>query len=528
MQVVRGAWRLAAVAGVVVLAWLVPAATADEVMAAGVVFADANGNGVRDAGEAGIPDVRVSNGREIVPTDADGRYRLPVSDDTIIFVIKPTGWMTPVDANHLPRFYYIHKPNGSPESKSPFAGVAPTGPLPESIDFALRQQEEPARFELLIFGDTQPSSMGDIEYLAHDIVEQLIGTTAAFGVSLGDLVGDNLDLHEPICEVVGRVGIPWYNVLGNHDMNYHASADEYSNESFERVFGPSCYAFVYSDVHFLVLDDPFSLEETKYRAGLGERQLDFVENYLREVPREALVVAMAHIPFGELPVEERDRLFALLGDRPNRLLLSAHYHFGRHDFHGGNGSDAIHEIIAPTTCGSWWTGVPDEVGLPHTTMRDGAPNGWLVATCEGNRCAVRFVPARRPANYQMNIYAPEQVPAVPNGDTEVLVNVFFGSSRSVVEMQVDDGEWLPLSPVPSEDPSYVAMKKMEEAECPPPGRKLPKTIVCPHMWRGVLPPTLGPGVHVIHVRTTDVFGQRYDGRRLVRVVPGGPESQAGR
>ena len=49
-------------------------------------------------------------------TGKGGRYELPIDDDDIIFVIKPRGYMTPVDALNLPRFYYIHKPAGSPGS----------------------------------------------------------------------------------------------------------------------------------------------------------------------------------------------------------------------------------------------------------------------------------------------------------------------------------------------------------------------------------------------------------------------------
>ena len=89
---------------------------------------------MKDDNEKGLPGVRVSNGQEVVKTDANGQYSLAVSDDTILFVIKPHGFITPVDENRLPRFYYIHKPHGSPEGLK-YAGVAPTGPLPESVDF---------------------------------------------------------------------------------------------------------------------------------------------------------------------------------------------------------------------------------------------------------------------------------------------------------------------------------------------------------------------------------------------------------
>ena len=100
-------------------------------------------NGMR--GEQGLGCVRVSNGREIVCTDENGLYQLPVTNDTILFVIKPQGWRTPLSKTLTPEFYYIHKPKGSPKSKYP--GVKPTGPLPASVDFPLYPQKEPAQFQ---------------------------------------------------------------------------------------------------------------------------------------------------------------------------------------------------------------------------------------------------------------------------------------------------------------------------------------------------------------------------------------------
>jgi hypothetical protein len=72
----------------------------------GVVFEDRSGTGVRQPDDPGIAGVLVSNGHDVVRTDADGRYALPVDDEAVIFVIKPTGYAVPVDHVMLPRFYY--------------------------------------------------------------------------------------------------------------------------------------------------------------------------------------------------------------------------------------------------------------------------------------------------------------------------------------------------------------------------------------------------------------------------------------
>ncbi|MBL9128486.1 MAG: hypothetical protein JNL97_12605, partial [Verrucomicrobiales bacterium] len=144
-------------------------------LARGTVFDDRNGNGIRDAREPGLPGVRVSNQRDIVVTDAQGRWELPVSDDSVVFVVKPRGWMPPTDRHHLPRFFYVHKPAGSPRSlKHP--GVDPTGPLPASIDFPLRPQKEPKAFKAVFMGDTQPRDIREVNYFRNSVVPKLVGT----------------------------------------------------------------------------------------------------------------------------------------------------------------------------------------------------------------------------------------------------------------------------------------------------------------------------------------------------------------
>ena len=148
-------------------------------MAKGVVYHDANENRVRDADEKPLPGVRVSNGSQIVTTNEQGQYTLPVDEDTTLFVIKPRGWRTPVNADQLPQFYYVHKPNGSADEKFKYKGVKPTGPLPESVDFALYPQQEPEQFKALLFGDPQPRDQKEVDWITHDVVEGIIGKTDA-------------------------------------------------------------------------------------------------------------------------------------------------------------------------------------------------------------------------------------------------------------------------------------------------------------------------------------------------------------
>lgn len=161
--------------------------------AQGRVYEDTNKNGEPDAGEPGLGGVFVSNGSDVVQTDSNGRYRLDLDDEAIIFITKPSGYATPVNDWQIPRFYYIHQPKGSPDGLR-YRGIAPTGELPASIDFALYKVDEPARFSSLLFTDTQPQTEAEIDYIRGDVVAELIGTDAIFGMTLGDILFDGMSL----------------------------------------------------------------------------------------------------------------------------------------------------------------------------------------------------------------------------------------------------------------------------------------------------------------------------------------------
>ncbi len=508
------------------------AETAAEItIARGVVYHDVNADGDRDPGEPGVSAVRVSNGVDVVLTDERGRWELPVEGDAVIHVVKPAGWQVPLNEHHLPRFSYVHRPDGSPDGLA-FPGFAPTGPLPDSIDFPLRPHDEPERFDVVVFGDPQPYTMQDVAWFARDVMAELVGTDAAFGVSLGDIVGDDLELFEPLNQAQAMPGIPWYNVYGNHDMNFLSAGDEHAAETFIRTYGAADYAFQWGRAHFLVLDnviwkgprrrDDGSLDIGNYHGELRPDQLAFVRSYLATVPRDELVVVMTHIPLlstaAQHSTANRRELLEALSTHPRTLSMSGHTHtqrkilFGPED--GYAAGEHLHANLA-TASGSWYRGAIDEDGIPETSMRCGAPNGWNVLEIDGTDFALRFVPARRPADHQMRIWidADEMTPEEAAG-SEVAVNVFAGSERSVVRMRLrpTGGEataWIGLRHEVRPDPFLVARKALEASDTPPTGRPTPGLTDSFHMWFGELPAEIAPGHHVIEVETTDMFGRTH-------------------
>ncbi len=250
-----------------------------------------------------LPGVLVSNGREIARTDERGRYRLPMPGDGAVFVIKPPGYALPRDADNVPRHSYIHQPGGTPaELGLRYRGLAPTGPLPASIDFTLTRADEPDDFDVVLFTDPQPESRFELDHVRDTAVARAMAIPAAFGLTTGDVLFDDLSLYGRSNRIVGRIGLPWYSLPGNHDLNMQAPDARYSRETWKRVFGAPTYAFRHGRAWFVMLDNvewlgpPVPVGANTYRGRIGDRGLAFLRNLLAEIPRDDLIVLAMHIP----------------------------------------------------------------------------------------------------------------------------------------------------------------------------------------------------------------------------------------
>lgn len=490
----------------------------------GYVYHDENGNGKKEKKEPGLAGVAVSNGVEVVKTDAKGAYSLPKRESQVIFVIKPSGYQSPLNTDNQPSSYYIHKPKGSPEGLE-FAGSKPTGPLPASLDFPLVKKEESDDFRVLLFGDPQPYTQEELNFFEKDIVNEVIGVkNVAFGLSLGDLVGNDLSLHNPYIKVVKKVGLPWYNLIGNHDLNFDAKVDSLSDETFEANFGPANYSLNYGKVHFIVLDDilyPDPRSGKGYWGGFREDQFKFIENDLKHVNKDQLIVLAFHIPLlnndsdkegNSFRVKDRKRLFELLKDFPYTLSLSAHTHNQRQNYYGkADGwlqQKPHHEYNVGTTSGDWYSGEMKENGTPISTMSDGTPKGYAFLNLKGNQYTVDYKVAGKGADYQMEVYLPKVVEKYKRTSAGVFVNLFMGGKGDKVTYSIDGGKWNNMTQVEAMDPKFLGvLTKFDETETLLSGRRPSNAVLSSHLWRGDIPAKLAAGKHEIEIKAVDRYGK---------------------
>lgn len=501
--------------GVLVFMLAVAPAAATE-QAKGYVFEDSDGNGVRGPEEPGVPGVAVSNGLDVVLTEEDGSYQLPLEKNSVIFMTKPAGYEVPLSEDNLPLFYYRHYPKGTPaELELRFPGVEPTGPLPESVDFPLRRGDQLDSFEVIFFADPQPKTAEEIDYIRDDVVAELVSSDAAFGMTLGDIMYDVLSLYPRYIEIVGKIGVPWYNVPGNHDVNGRSPDDERSLETFKSLFGPGYYSFDYGQAHFVVLDTVnflgnkqnrikphLSEQDVAYEGWVVDRQLAWLKNDLALVPEDKLVVLTMHIPLaahGDRKsvrgyVNNSDELLRIIGKREHVMAVSGHLHSTEHHYF----ESGLHIQSITTVSGAWWGGPKDDRGIPVAYQECGTPNGYHVMAVDGNEATIRYKAAGKPEDHQMRLFL---------DGTTLVVNLFDGGPRSRVEYSLDGRAPVAMERSYRNDPfvddlfirnknTYKSFVRIDPSS---------------HLWVSELPENLESGVHAITVEAVDEYGRTHTG-----------------
>ncbi len=506
----------------------------------GIVYNDKNGNGILDAREKGIRDVAVSNGRSVVLTDRKGRYRIDIEDNEILFISKPSGYALRLDDNNIPEFYYIHSPEGTPgDINLRYPGLLPSGEITGDINFPVYKYKEPDSYDVILISDPQTGTDGELDYFRDRIVADLVGEKAAFGITTGDIVNDDLSLYPRYKKILAQAGIPWFNVAGNHDINYLSDDDAGSLDTFKRNFGPSYYSLNWGKAHYIILDTVFySGTDPQKRNGAGEyiakldeKQMTWLKKDLAVVPRNRLVVIAMHIPidsvgdssFGGALVNKKE-LLELLSGFENVFAIAGHLHATQHVYLGGedgyNGKKPLHQHVITTAAGAWWSGAKDINGIPHSTQMDGTPNGYHIMSVTGNTYSVSYRAAGHTDALRMRIMIenPDEkklnsrVPLSMVSDFKVVVNLFDGGENSSVSCRIDNREPFFLEHESRID--TVTFKSYENANFFLSGQEIPSS----HIWTGPLDSDIKPGVHRITVFAVDEYGKNYSGLRIFEVV----------
>lgn len=511
------------------------------------VYEDRDGNARQDVGEPALEGIQVSDGQRIVTTATDGMASLPESPSRKpLFVIKPPGYRFARGSGPLPGFW--RSGDGATTGGCDAIGL---------VRDTTNPNRQAAGLRVLVMADPQPKSVHDVAYFQRDVVASILehrdnavssprannppgpadAMAADLGLTLGDVVDDDLSLYPAVIEATTSLGAPWLHAAGNHDLDADPASDEASLHTFRRHFGPDTFAWEEPEASFVVLDDVVVRpgESPGYIGGLRPDQFEFLEAYLRSARRDRLLVIAMHIPLfeeGERDTfrdADRERLFGLLGGFDKVLLLTGHKHTQRHVFHGSErgwkGSKPLHEYNVGAASGAFWSGVKDADGIPGTMMADGTPNGYATLHVRPDASyALRWHGARDVDDATgIGLHAPKVLRRGAWPGFAVYANVYMGHEGSRVEYRVGGGEWQPMQHVLQPDPRLVAENMRDDASAQLRGYdRAPEAEHSTHLWRGRLPTDLPVGVHDIEVRAFDEWRGELRASTRYRLVEAAP------
>ncbi|MEO5799150.1 MAG: metallophosphoesterase, partial [Gemmatimonadales bacterium] len=249
----------------------------------GVVFNDANGNGVVDPGERPLAGIVVSNQVDVVTTDAAGRYRLPADEKTMVFVSVPTDW-------HSVGLWY-HTVASS-----------------DSISFGLQAKLQPRSFRFIHASDPHIDTSNVGRTRRFRVLADSLHP--ALTLLAGDLIRDAMSQQEPrargyfelfLAEM--KLRAPYWAVPGNHDhfgiipSRSHVPATDplYNRGMYRHYMGPEYYSFNYGGVHFIGLDT-VQPDDSAYYGGVDSLQLAWLTRDVAALPTATPIVMFAHIP----------------------------------------------------------------------------------------------------------------------------------------------------------------------------------------------------------------------------------------
>jgi len=383
-------------------------------MIEGQVYLDGNQNGRLDSGEAGVPGVLVSDGRAVVASDAEGRYRL--------------------DCAAAPTFVWICVPRDH-------AAVGPfwrktDATTPE--DFGLIRKAQESDFTFLQITDTHIGREDLLRQFAERVGK--FPVPLAFVVNTGDLVG-GVDVVPPeksreqfdrYSGAVSALKVALLNVPGNHEhvaINVK-EADKahplYGKGLYRQLLGPTYYSWDWGGVHFVALDGT----SLPYQEKLGPEQLAWLKADLAFQPVEKPLVLFCHQSIPRLA--DAKELADVLRGRNVLAGFCGHLHStfttafeGFPVFHTG------------ALSGSWWSG-------PNP---DGTPQGFRIVAIKQGTLKTAYT--SREGVYPLYVASP-LASAVQSGKIEIeVVVVDFGRPVELTARYA--GRLVPLQPAARED-----------------------------------------------------------------------------
>ncbi len=346
----------------------------------------------------GLPAVAVTDGISVVETDKNGSYILFSSTERrFVYYSLPSGYESPIHES-VPVFY----------------SAIDTSKKAQQINFSLTAcKQSQTKHAFILMADPQVHDIEEFDLLKlvlADVNQTVSGLTLQMpvhAISCGDLVFDQLQYFDKYKQVIAQTRLPFYQLMGNHDMDYNERSNELSDRSYSSEFGPAYYSFNKGLIHYVVLKDVFYYGDSyKYMGYVDESQLRWLEKDLAKIKPGSTVVVSLHIPtvYGESKDVDANSTFLLANSVMNRSALYKILSPFKTHILAGHSHTQWNTVLAPNlfehthaaACAAWWQG---EICL------DGTPKGYTVYLADGDSLSWYFKGVNTSKDEQFKLYS---------------------------------------------------------------------------------------------------------------------------
>lgn len=352
---------------------------------------------VTDSTGKGIGGVVVNDGVNFTKTDADGSWKL-LTDTFVskfISISTPAAYKLPQKDGLAAGFYVPVK-----------RAVEQHG-----HDFRLERRTALSdNFYYIAISDPQVRDAKDMRRWTAETMPDLRQTVDSLGkkrevvgMTLGDLVFDNMPLFSQYKASLEHTGMTVFQTIGNHDFDKRYKALDnmplgtpvYGEMVYGRYFGPTDYSFNIGKAHVITLKNINYDGGKHYVEELTAKELAWLKNDLSYVPKGSLVIVNMHAAAWNKTgtkgnIRDAEKLAELLKGYKAHVFCG-HTHF----FQNVEVTPSLYQHNIGAACGAWWTG---------WINRCGTPNGYMIVDVNGTDLDWKYKSTAYPLSHQMTLY----------------------------------------------------------------------------------------------------------------------------
>ena len=361
---------------------------------------------------APVENVVVSDGEEVVKTDAEGVYRITsAKTNGYVFISTPSGY-TVNSTGILPNFYRTLNTDAATR---------------ERVDFNLVEDPGQENHTILVFGDMHLADRSNddrqqFSKFTSEINSYLIanGGRNTYAITLGDMTWDlywytnNYCFAEYLNDINVIKGLTVWHTIGNHDHDMEAAGDFDTVEKYKNSIAPTYYSFNIGKVHYIVLDNILCTNDgtgsRTYEASVTDEQIEWLKKDLSYVSTETPLVISMHAPlytsYGVYNLGSSSRKIADAVSQYSEVhFLTGHTHkmYNTDRLSTSN----IFEHNAGAVCATWWWSAAHTPGV-HIGQ-DGAPGGYTIMDVDGTDFKWQYKGTGTPDTHQFRTYDRNQI-----------------------------------------------------------------------------------------------------------------------